>query len=349
MPLRTYDETRPWARAILEAVVSREMPPWHAESPPGKFVNDPSLDEAAIQTFRAWANADAPEGNAADAPREREFAEGWMSGEPEQVFAMPLEYEVPAAGEIDYQYFAVPTRFTEDRYVSSLEVRPSNRAVVHHAIVFLDTPGGQPWWMEAEYLAGYAPGMRPQRWPAGQARLIPAGARLIFQVHYTATGQLETDRTRLGLVFSKEPPRERIVARRATNRRFVIPPGDPAYRVDSAAVIEAPMRLVGMRPHMHLRGKAFQFRYVEGETSALLLDVPRYEFDWQPYYYLSEPVAMASGSWVECTAVFDNSASNPANPDPAAHVIYGPQSWDEMMIGWFDVAVPLDAPEPDVH
>lgn len=343
MPLLTFSQVRPWAKAIKAAVLQNKMPPWSPDPRYGKFSNDLSLRPGEREKLVAWVDGGAAQGNAADAPRPLEFTESWRIPKPDLVIEMPQEFTVPASGTIPYQFFSVPTGFTEDRWVEAVEVRPGNRAVVHHAIVVVDPPSANRRFPGAEqYLAGYAPGMTPQIWRPGQARLIPAGSTLMFQMHYTANGTPAKDRTRIGLIFAKQPPKQRIVAMTSQNNWFEIPPGDPNYRVESAAVLREDAYLVGMRPHMHLRGKSFVFRavYPNGEAETLL-SVPRFDFHWQPYYYLETPKRLPRGTVIQCTAVFDNSPNNPANPDPAVLVRWGPQTWDEMMIGWFDVAIDL--------
>jgi hypothetical protein len=344
MPLLTYAQTRPWAKAIRSAVLTGKMPPWHAESHTAKFVNDPSLAPADKEALIAWVDSGAQEGNLADAPRPRKFTEGWRIPKPDVVFEMPEEFNVPASGAIDYQYFPVATNFTEDKWVEAVEVRPGDRSVVHHAIVVTGSPDD---YAGQDYLAGYAPGGGPQIWKPGQARLIKAGAHLIFQMHYTANGKAARDRTRIGIVFAKKPPAEQIVAMQAAAHRLAIPAGDANYRATAVANIEEPSYLVGLRAHMHMRGKAFTFLaiYPSGATETLL-EIPRYDFNWQPYYYLETPKYLPRGTRIEAIATFDNSANNPANPNPAAIVLWGPQSWDEMMIGWFDIAVPAGNQKP---
>lgn len=338
MPLLTFQQARPWAKAIRSAVLSGKMPPWQADPRYGKFANDCSLTQAEKDALVAWIDSGAREGNLADAPAPRVFTEGWRIPKPDVVFEMPHEFNVPASGAIDYQYIPVATNFTEDKWVEAVEVRPGDRAAVHHAIVVVDTGNGE---RGQEYLAGYAPGMTPQSWKPGQARLVKAGSYLIFQMHYQATGKPTRDRTKIGLVFAKKPATQQIVGLQAAAHWLSIPPNEPNYRVEASEPIRETSYLVGMRAHMHLRGKAFQFRavYPNGETE-ILLDIPKYDFNWQPYYYLETPKLLPKGSRIEATAVFDNSANNPFNPDPNTTVFWGPQTWDEMMIGWFDVAVP---------
>lgn len=339
MPLLTYQQARPWAKAIRSAVLSGKMPPWQADPRYGKFTNDLSLTPAEKETLIAWVDSGAAEGNLADAPKPRSFVEGWRIPKPDVVFEMPSEFHVPAKGTIDYQYIPVATNFTEDKWVEAVEVRPGDRSVVHHAIVVVDSASGE---RGQEYLAGYAPGMAPQFWKPGQARLIKAGSYLIFQMHYQANGKPANDRTRIGLIFAKKPATQQIVGMQAAAHWLSIPPNEPNYRIQAVETIHEPSYLVGMRAHMHLRGKSFRFRalYPDGE-SEILLDVPKYDFNWQPYYYLETPKFLPKGTRIEATAVFDNSANNPFNPNPNTTVFWGPQTWDEMMIGWFDIAVPV--------
>jgi hypothetical protein len=345
MPLLNYQQVRPWAKAIRAAVLSGKMPPWSPDPRYGHFSNDLSLRPGEKEKIAAWIDAGAPEGRPSDAPKPREFTEGWNIPQPDVVFEMPEPFNVPASGTIDYQYIRVPTNFTEDRWVQMAEVRPGERSVVHHAIVMMQAPGGRQ-----EYLAGYAPGMSAQIWKPGQARLLKAGSVLEFQMHYATNGKPATDRTRIGLVFAKGPVTEQIIGTQVMPPGLNIPPGAAHFRVDASGVIGAPVKLVAMRAHMHLRGKSMEFRavYPTGETE-ILLSIPKYDFNWQPYYYLETPKELPAGTRIECTAYFDNSANNPFNPDPTRTVTWGPQSWDEMMIGWLDIAVqrnPARAPLP---
>ncbi|MBX9599617.1 MAG: cytochrome c [Bryobacteraceae bacterium] len=359
MHFTDYKSTRPWAKAIKQAVQTRKMPPWFADPAHGKFANDRSLAEADIKTLVAWADGGAKEGSPKDAPPAVTFAEGWAIGKPDVVLEMPAAFEVPASGTIDYHYVILPTNFTEDKWVQFAESRPSNRAVCHHIIAFVREPGN-PWLKGAkpgvpfapdhksergmgEFLTGYAPGTIPNMLKPGQAKLVKAGSDIVLQLHYTANGKAAQDRAKIGLIFAKEPPRERVITLAAANNEFEIPPGDANYRVDSKIQLHEDSNLILMLPHMHLRGKDFQFRvkFPDGRTETLL-NVPRYDFNWQLSYYLAEPLKMPAGTIIECTAHFDNSANNPANPDPKKAIRFGEQSWDEMMIGFFDVAVKAD-------
>jgi hypothetical protein len=355
MPLLTYSQVRPFSVAIRESVRLKKMPPWGADPAHGKFANDPTLTYAEIDVLSKWAAARAPEGNPKDAPRPLDFVEGWNI-KPEQVFEMPAPFTIPAKGTVDYTYFVVPTNFEEDRWIQMGEVRPGNRSVVHHVIVYLREPGST--WLEdavpgrpfvpskgprasdaGEYMVGYTPGKQAMQYPVGRAKLVKAGSDLIFQMHYTANGQETEDRTRVGLVFAKTPPTERVLTIGVRNFDFVIPPGAADYLVQSDLEFVGEARLMAMWPHMHLRGKSMRFEHTDAAgTRRTLLSVPRYDFNWQHRYVPAEPISFHSQSRVECIAIFDNSPNNRFNPDPKAEVRWGDQSWEEMMVGFIEIA-----------
>lgn len=342
MPLLNYQQARPWAKAIRESVAARRMPPWHADSAVTRYRNDLSLTESERAVLIGWVDAGAPAGDPREAPPPKSFTPGWRIGRPDVVFALPEPVRIPAKGTIEYQYYTVETGFTEDKWIEMAEVRPTARRVVHHAIVTVRSPD-ETGSFTGSFLAGYAPGAAPQIWKPGQARLVPAGSALVFQMHYTADGKAAEDRTQVGLVFSATPPTERVMAMRAINSWFAIPPRASNHVVEASTAIRRPVKLAAIRPHMHLRGKSFEMRAVLPDgTSRVVLRVPRYDFHWQPYYYLETPVLLPEGSRIECTATFDNSRNNPRNPNPDEEVRWGEQSWEEMMIGWFDVLVPVD-------
>jgi hypothetical protein len=364
--LLTYEEARPWAKAMKEAVLMRKMPPWFADPHIGKFSNDRSLSEKDISTLVAWSDQGAPQGDPKDAPEPLQFLEGWRIPKPDVVIEMPNAFHVPASGVLDLQHIVVPSRFTEDRWVQCAEVRPGNPALVHHIVVFTREPGSA-WLKDAkigvpfdpskkhkrkkddgvpgEGVAGYTPGAFPMQLQLGQAILIKAGSDIVFQMHYTTNGKPGTDRSRLGLVFAPGPPKQRVAGLAAYNDDLKIPAGDPNYRVDSVFDLGAEVMLTGMQPHMHYRGKDFEFRaiYPNGQTETLLR-VLNYNFSWQLSYDLAKPILLPKGTRIQCTAHFDNSANNPNNPDPAKDVTWGDQSFDEMMIGFFSVAFDANLP-----
>jgi peroxiredoxin len=340
--LLTYDQARRWAASIREVVDDRRMPPWHADPRYGHFENDRSLSARERATLLAWVDQGSPLGDLKAVPAPYAWPEGWSAGTPDLVFTMPEPYTVAAQGTLPYQYFRVPTGFTEDKWVRSIEPRPGDRTVVHHIIVYLDDKkGGRP-----EHLGGYAPGDMPSVYPEGTAKRIRAGSDLVFQVHYTPMGKIRTDRSSVGFILAKEPVTRRAITRGIAQQRFRIPPGAEDHEVRSSFKFGEDAHLLSFLPHMHLRGKDFQYKvtFPDGR-SEILLSVPAYDFAWQTYYRLSEPMAMPKGTRIDCLAHFDNSANNPANPDPAKEVRWGEQTWEEMMIGYIDY-VP-DAPVND--
>jgi hypothetical protein len=364
--LLTYEESRPWAKAMKEAVLLRKMPPWFADPHLGKFSNDRSLSQRDIDTLVAWSDQGAPQGDPKDAPAPLQFLEGWRIPKPDVVIEMPNDFKVPASGTLGVQHIVVASGFPEDRWVQCAEVRPGNPALVHHIVVFTREPGSK-WLSDAkpgvafdpakkhkrkkddgvpgEGVAGYTPGAFPMQLPPGQAILIKAGSDIVFQMHYTTNGKAGTDRSKLGLVFAPGPPKQRVSSLAAYNDDLKIPAGDPNYRVDSVFDLGAEVQLTGMQPHMHYRGKDFEFRviYPNGETETLLR-VLNYNFNWQLSYSLANPIVLPKGTRIQCTAHFDNSANNPNNPDPGKEVSWGDQSSDEMMIGFFGVAFDANLP-----
>jgi hypothetical protein len=369
--LLTYQQARPWAKAMKEAVVLKKMPPWYADPHYGKFSNDRSLSQSEVDTLVAWADTGAPEGDARDLPAQSTYTEGWSIPKPDVVFGFPRAFQIPAAGTIEYQKVIVPSRFTEDKWVQFAEARPDDRAHIHHMILYVREPGSH--WLRGEpageffvapkvtddstdtsalpsdFLVGYAPGQPPEVLPPGQGKLVKAGSDFVLEIHYTTNGKAATDRSKFGLVFAKQRPQTRVLTLSATNGKFKIPPGDPDYRVDAEFVVGADVKLAGLHPHMHGRGKDFDYRivYPSGQTQTIL-SVPRYDWHWQLWYNLAEPIALPKGTRIACTAHFDNSPNNPDNADPTKEVTWGDQSWDEMMVGFFNLEFPADMPVRDV-
>jgi hypothetical protein len=358
MALTTYAETRPWAKAIKNSVATRKMPPWFATA--GHFRNDRRMSEADIQAIAAWADAGAPAGDPKDAPKPVQFSSGWGLGQPDVVFEMPQAFEIPAQGEIDYQYVIIPTGFTEDKWIQAVESRPGNRALTHHVIAFVRPPQS-PWLkgmkpgeiftmndvpkearrgiITAEWLNGYAPGTPAEILADGQAKLVPAGSDLVLQLHYTATGKAGTDRSKVAMVFAKQAPRERVLTLPADNTSFKIPRGAANHAVPFSFTIKSDARLLGFVPHMHARGKAMSAKLVTADgVDTPLIDM-RWDFNWQLWYELADPIALQPGAKVEAVAYFDNSANNPFNPDPTKEVHWGEQTWEEMAMFIMNVAI----------
>src|SRR5947209_2503957 len=347
MPLTSYQEARPWAKSIRERVLVGAMPPWLADPAHGSFRNDRRLSDSEIQTVRTWVDDGAPEGDADQTPPPPKFQTGWNIGTPDQLFDIGVDYDVPATGTVANKYFRVPTNFTEDKWVQAAEIRPDKRNIIHHIIVFIQEPGGKAMLdgQGGTLLVGFAPGEPPLRFQPGTARLIKAGSTLVFQVHYTPNGTGAKDRSYIGLKYAPEPPPNRAFTGFAINFGLKIPPGDPNYEARASWTAPDDVRLTGLMPHMHLRGKAFQYTvvYPDGRDE-VILSVPKYDFNWQLSYELAEPLNLPKGTRIDCVAWYDNSANNKFNPDPAKQVRWGDQTWEEMMIGWFTYTLPAAGP-----
>jgi hypothetical protein len=341
MPLETYSQARPWAQAIKEQVQLRKMPPWFADPKIGHFANDCSLTAGEIGKIAAWADAGASEGVGTATPRK--WTAGWNIAKPDAVFAMEKPFQIPASGEVAYQYFDVPTNFAEDRWVQAVEVRPSVRAAVHHVVVYIREKDDV--WIQgptkSDILEIYTPGTSPAVWKPGQAKKLPAGAHLVFQLHYTPIGKVVEDRTVAGLIFATDPPKERVLTIQLGNSSFAIPPGAANYPVSVQGTLPHDATLLSFFPHMHMRGKALEYNIIPPKGQPVpLLRVEKYSFFWQLSYVLAEPLRLKAGTRLEVVGFFDNSPNNPLNPDATKTVRYGEQSWEEMMIGFIDLAVP---------
>jgi hypothetical protein len=271
---------------------------------------------------------------------------------------------IPAHGDVEYTYEIVRTGFTEDRWVQMSEIRPSSRQYVHHAVVYIrppdsrwlrQAPAGVPFTAstltdeqdrrdahgtDSDLLLVYAPGSSPDHWPDGMAKFIPRSSDLVFQMHYTTNGQLGSDQTSVGLIFAKEPPKQRVLTLQLTNSHFVIPPGADDYRVEVHGTLPNDATLLSFFPHMHLRGKRFEYNIVRPDTGIETLLRVNYDFYWQLSYRLTEPRFLKARTMLQAVAWYDNSRNNPHNPDPAATVTWGDQTYEEMMVGFFDIAVP---------
>jgi mono/diheme cytochrome c family protein len=370
MQLMSYAQTRPIARAIADSAAKREMPPWFADPAVGHFSNDPSLTQQEIDTLVSWANAQAPPGDPHSAPPPRQWPEGWMIPQPDAVVRMPKPVALPARGDIDYTYEIVPTGFAEDKWVQMSEIQPSSRANVHHAVVYVRPPNsnwlrhapvGVPFtgadmtdeqdrqdtrFTQADILLVYAPGSSPDNWPEGMAKFVPAGSDLVFQMHYMAHGHPTSDQSSIGIIFASHPPKQRVLTLQLTNDRFVIPPGADDYRVEVHGSLPNDAVLLSFFPHMHLRGKRFEYNILHPDKTAEPLLRVNYNFYWQLSYRLAEPLSLPAGTVLEAVAWYDNSQNNPHNPDPEAAVRWGDQTYDEMMVGFFDVAVRADLDKP---
>ena len=358
MSLLTFEQARPWAKSIREKVLTGQMPPWHASQAHGTFSNDRRLTDTDKNTLIAWVDAGAPQGNPKDLPPAPQFSEGWQIGKPDLVLSMEKPYDVAASGTIAYQFFTIPTHFTEDKWVQAIELRPGTRSVVHHILAFVHEPGkpaetpafsvvlprmprlpardgsavqqgqaGGPGTL----IATEAPGTNPIIFEPGSALKIPAGSSIMFQMHYTANGKAATDQSSIGFIFAKGTPQREIHTANFYNPLLKVPAGAADQAVDCAIEFTEDTHITALFPHTHLRGKSWEYRliYPNGD-SQVVLSVPKYDFNWQTYYVFTTPLLAPKGSRLEATAHYDNSINNKWNPDPKIDVRWGEQTWQEM-------------------
>jgi hypothetical protein len=357
MSLLTYDDVRPHARDIRDKIAEGTMPPWHAAMPAGTFLNERSLTAAEKSTILRWVANGAPKGDPKDLPPAPHYPQGWSIGTPDVVLEMQEDYKVPADGVIAYEYFYIPTNFTGPKWVQAIEVRPGNREVVHHVLVNYKVrpdmqrppalkfdneaqrippraPGSHPSIRDnvpARLIATYAPGTNPQVFRPGMAIRLEPGGVIELQMHYTATGEAATDRTRVGLIFSKDPSPREVRASQFFNATLSLPAGAADVAVNAQVEFLQDATVWGLFPHTHVRGKKWEYvLQLPDGTKRTILSVPQYDFNWQTYYMFAEPLQVPKGTKILSTAWYDNSAANRSNPDPGTHVKWGDQTWEEM-------------------
>lgn len=354
MSLLTYESARPWARSIQRQVTSRTMPPWGADPKIGTFANDPSLTADEIRTITRWVAAGAPRGEG-PAPSPPPAADSWQIPEPDLVLSIPKPVSIPATGEMDYQYIEIPTGLHEDRWIEAIEIRPTNRKAVHHALAFVKVPNlptpppvprgdgtscNEDFCGDIEQhdarmgpiLAASAVGTNPEIYPEGTAKLLRAGSVITLQVHYTPYGEASTDQIGVGIVFAKKPPRIQLRMVPFSKQGFTIPPRAANHVVDSYLEFKKDASIWSIGPHAHLRAKSWRFELIDPDGRRQpVLSVPRFDFNWQIVYRLSTPIPVRAGSRLHAVGVFDNSAGNKSNPDPDAEVRWGNQTNDEML------------------
>jgi mono/diheme cytochrome c family protein len=351
MSFLTYKDTKPWAKAMKAAVISRQMPPWFSDPAVSRhFANDRTLSDKDIKTIVSWADNGAPEGNPKDAPAPLVFHEGWNI-QPDMVIEMPMDIQLPATGTINYKSILVKANFTEDRWVVGAEMRPGNNAAVHHMRAIVRPPNSD--WMkdavpgvayeagdreigrqaaESDLLGKFNPGLGAQDFSMFEsAKFVPKGSDIVFSMHYTATGKPATDRSKVGIVFAKHPPKVRyFVSDGPTGSNMVIPAGAENAEVVSEMTAQEDTKLVYLQPHMHLRGKDYEVRlmYPTGKTETIFK--AKWDFNWQLGYDLEKPIDIPKGTRIVGIAHYDNSANNKFNPDPKSVVVWGNQNWEEM-------------------
>jgi len=368
MSLLTFTDVRPWAKAIRDNVARRTMPPWHATKASGPFENDRSLSDADIETIVRWVDSGAPEGQPGALPQAPPATDGWSAGTPDGVFAMQEPFNVPAEGVVEYQFFDVPMNLAEDKWVRSIEVRPGARSVVHHVIVWIRLPQSRQRPVigradrtnflpeeerrsrnlrrpRGDFLAGIGVGTNATVFRAGTAKLIPAGSSLVFEIHYTPNGTAGEDRTSIGLRYAAQAPAEEIRTVTILNETFEIPPGAADHRVDGGLTFVSDVKIRSIMAHTHVRGKKWLYtlEYPDGRQQ-VILDIPKFDFNWQTEYVFAEPLRVPKGARLVASAWYDNSKANPSNPDPATAVRWGDQTWEEMHFSVFNVS--LDNAQP---
>ena len=363
--LLDYDSATPKLAKIKGMVSSRRMPPWQADGPRGVFRNDRRLTDEERNTIVRWVDAGAKPGDMSKLPPRPSYDAKWEIGTPDLVVQMPNDYVVPAKGTIEYQYFEAPTGLTEEKWVKSIEVMPGSRAVVHHVLVFAKVPpppgatpparrdgppttplfirnrahalpetprpDGAPPRQLGALIGTTAPGTNVVEFPEGTALRLRAGTVLTFQMHYTAHGHETSDRTSVGFKFAPEMPNEEIFAASFQNGSLLLPAGAKDVAVPAEIGVSQPVKIWGLFPHTHLRGKRWQYRLEKPDsTSEIVLDVPRYDFNWQTYYLFNTPFEIPVGGKLTSMAWYDNSATNKHNPDASIDVKWGDQTWEEM-------------------
>jgi mono/diheme cytochrome c family protein len=362
--LDSYEAVSRRAGMILDVTEAGYMPPWfardHHGNGPSPWANDRSLSEKEKRWIAAWVDAGKPRGDETDLPLPRPFPENeWTIGEPDLVLQLPEAISIQRDGFMPYQHVVVDTTLTEDRWVRGMQILPTDREVVHHVLVFVIEAGTtrRDRWQRAfgesrGFFAAYVPGLDSLVYPDGMAKRLPKGSQLYFQIHYTPVGRATSDQMRMGLLFAEEAPTHLIRTAGIANRRFEIPPGAVHHEVEASLQLPRDVRLLSFLPHMHVRGSAFRYEVEQPDKAGdreLLLDIPEYDFNWQLNYLLREPMGLPRGAVIHATGWFDNSADNPANPDPAATVTWGEQTVDEMMLGYVEYYYEDEDPENPVH
>lgn len=346
MPLVTFEEARPWARAIKEKVAKREMPPFHAAGQVGRYVNDPRLTDAEITAVTKWVDAGAPKGNIKDMPASRTWKSEWAHGEPDLVVKVQQPYALNASAKDQYVFFFFDYVFPEDTWIKGVATRPGNPRAVHHANTHVVPPGVKappegfvagdfdPTARGTIMLSGWAPGVDSVILPEGTAVRIPKGMRLGIQIHYAPSEQERVDQSSVGIYFADGVVKKNLRVLFGDRKDVEIPPGEANYSLVAKKTFDSDGVIRFFHVHMHLRGKSYsmRFTYPDGRVETVL-EVPRYDFNWQRVYTLVEPMRVQKGTAVEFIGTYDNSAANKFNPDPTKVVHWGEKTTDEMMQG----------------
>jgi hypothetical protein len=343
--ISNVDEIRGWGEMIVEVIDNGRMPPWHASPDHGEFRNARSMSAEDKELIRDWVAAGSPLGDLGKIPEPPIVKTGWqLPKEPDLVVPMrESPYTVPPIGTVEYQYFVVDPKLTEDSWIRAAQVIPGNASIVHHAIVFIRPPDGEPI-KGVSWLTSFVPGQRAVEYPEGYARRVPAGSKFVFQMHYTPIGKVQEDLTKVGLVFTDEEAVTHEVSTIAgIDQSFEIPPYADSHKVRSTIRLpRGNAKVLVAAPHMHLRGKSFRLTSLNKQGSEeILLEVPRYDFNWQHAYEFSKPIDVREIESLSFETSFDNSVENPFNPNPAEYVMWGDQTWEEMAVVFLDVATEI--------
>jgi len=358
--LLTYEDAAKRAKQIAAITQAHVMPPWKATKGYGDFKDARTLTEQQIAAIRNWADHGAPEGDPAQKPAIPKFSNGWLGGEPDQVFKMTKPFTVPAEGADVFRCFVVPMNASEDEYVKMTEFRPGNPKIVHHALLFLDTthegrkkesaPGegydcvGGPGLDITGALGGWAPGTQPAPLDKGLAQIVKKDSDVILQIHYHLDGKAETDQSSFGITFSKEPPTRGLTLFVLGNQRIDIPAGDSHYLVKASGVLPMDAEAISIFPHAHYLCKDMKVtaQLPDGTTQPLIW-IKDWDFNWQGAYRYSSPVKLPQGTRLEMEYTYDNSADNPHNPsNPPKEVRFGEQTTNEMAFAF--VSLTLESP-----
>jgi hypothetical protein len=352
--LDTLEDVTAHAPMIANVVQRGIMPPWFATAPGDGHVspwsNDRSLSPSEKRELVVWIEADMPPGDVKQSPPPRTFPDGWLIGQPDAIYQFANPVEIPATGVLPYKEITVETDQPEDRWVQAIEVQPGDRNVVHHALISVLPPAGHEGDFDKDearrgYWGAYVPGTSTLVLPEGYAKQLPRGARLQFQMHYTPNGTATQDLTRIGIKFASAPPKHELRVYGIYNARFKIPPAADNHRIEASVRLPHDIQVFAFLPHAHLRGKACRYELIRQDgTTETLLDIPHYDFNWQLRYQYAEPLSLERGDTIRYTAWYDNSEQNPANPDPTKTVHWGPQTFDEMHLGYVEYVLPNASP-----
>jgi len=349
--LLSYRDVSKRARNLLSVMEDRIMPPWHPAKGYGQFKNELRLTDEQIATFRAWVQAGTPEGPPESLPALPEFADGWQLGTPDLIVTTSSAYPVPAGGRDIYRNFSLPLDLPEDKWLTAIEVRPGDREVLHHVLVFLDENqkarasdgrDGKPGFRgrsdgRSQMVAGWAVGCQPEHLPEGLAVKLPKGSDLVLQSHLHPSGRATEEQTTIGLYFAKQPPKRSLLSIQLPPffgflAKLDVPAGEADYVLQDSFELPCDVDAVTIGGHAHLLCRSLRMRAVLPNGDEVpLLHIPEWDFDWQNRYSFAEPVRLPKGAVVHAELHYDNSAQNPNNPNvPPQRVKWGRETSDEM-------------------